>query len=209
MIQKIKNFFKELKIKFLLNSNGLNISYEYLNLSNDKDLLNYIKNKALELAKKENVNVYYISFKEINNGEIESPKSAVGKFISLSKDTNFYRLKFDNRINKMDLSVESHNIPRELVFPRIEISDKGDEFVLLHELGHYFLNKRGKKQSEDAADEYCVEFFDKHLPPFFKWIFQIDLDVRAKICRNYTTREAYNYLEDYKKFKKEYCDIKE
>lgn len=202
MLEKIKHKYKEFKIRKYLHFNWLVIKYKYIDLSKESFLVDYIEKKALELAKNEGVEVYNISFAEMNKGlDLDDPKCAAGKFVSLKEGASCYTLKFRNRINKNILSVEPNNIPRELVFPRIELSEEGGVFVLLHELGHYFIYKNKEKQSEELADKYSEEFFGEYLPPFFKWVFQIDLFVRAETERNFTLRDGYDHFEEYKKFK--------
>jgi hypothetical protein len=85
--------------------------------------------------------------------------------------------------------------------PRIELSEKADVFTLLHEIGHYFIYKRDQEQTESAADAYCEEFFDNYLPEFFKWIFQIELQVYTKKSRqDFTTFECLKYYKQYKEW---------
>jgi hypothetical protein len=84
--------------------------------------------------------------------------------------------------------------------PKILLSEKADIFTLLHELGHYFLYKRDEPQSEYAADLFIEEFICEYLPPFFKWIYQIDIKIRSKKELNFSCVEYYTYLKEYEKW---------
>ena len=55
-------------------------------------------------------------------------------------------------------------------------------------------------QSEAGANFYCEEFFDNYLPPFFKWIYQIDINIRTNKKLKYSPLEAYTYWNEYQKF---------
>ena len=55
--------------------------------------------------------------------------------------------------------------------------NKRKAFEILAEKVSFCGGKQG--ESEKAADAYCEEFFDKYLPSFFKWIYQIDIKVRT------------------------------
>lgn len=171
--------------------------YKYLKIYKNEKLLEFIEEKALELAKKENLPVFNVSFDELNKDlEIKDEnKKAVGVFRYIEKN------KIASYCNKIKEYEKNNgkitNLSKDLIVPRIEMTELGDVFTLIHELGHYFIYKREQKQSEPAADAYCEEFFNEHLPPFFKWIFQIDIYVRTKKDVKYSSSESYNYFKEY------------
>lgn len=178
------------------------IEYKYLEFNKNNILLKHIEEKALELCKYENINVYNVLFDDLNNElKITDENSkAVGCFRYLKKNKliSSYNTLLNYIIdNNIDLSLLEN---KEYAIPRIELSDKSDVFVLLHEMGHYFCYKRYQEQSEHAADAYCEEFFDNYLPGFFKWIFQIEIYVRTNKKVRYTSLESYKYLKEYKEW---------
>ena len=82
--------------------------------------------------------------------------------------------------------------------------DKSWVFTLLHELGHYFIYKK-EEQSEDKANLYIEEFFDEHLPPFFKWGSQIMVNIKSKRIETenklkFSEEESFIYWKDYQMF---------
>jgi hypothetical protein len=76
-------------------------------------------------------------------------------------------------------------------------------------MGHYFLYKRNLPQTEEDADMFIEEFFKNYLPPFFSWIYQIELRIRDKNNKermndgeNYSSYRCYKFYKDYLKFSK-------
>ena len=163
--------------------------------------LDFIEKKALEVAESEGIKIYFVSYSDMNKEKLKEENKAVGRFIYYNKE---YREEYNKYIRKRFGDIKPINIPREDALPRIEISELCDVFTIIHELGHYFLEKRNQEQSEDAANMYVEEFFDKYLPPFFKWIYQIDIKIRTKKEYNFTPEECYNYWEEYNKFTNNY-----
>ena len=142
----------------------------FYQLYKEKVFIDYIEEKARELANKENISLFSVSFSELNKDEILENDKAVGIF------------KYPNRI---------------------EITEYGDVFTILHELGHYFLYKRNMTQSEAGANLFIEEFFNTYLPPFFKWIYQIEIKIRGNMDLNFSTLEIEKYIREYKTFKYE------
>jgi len=178
------------------------IKYEYLELYDKKVLIDYIEKVARELSESEGVKIFDISFDEMNKDRKYSNK-AIGVFIYLNPNlSKEYLIEYQYVIDESKRL--SQIIPSNLVYPRIELSDIYDVFTLIHELGHYFLYKRGIVQSEIGADLYIEEFFNDHLPPFFKWIYQISISIRTNKEIDYTVEESFEYWKEYHKFKSEY-----
>jgi len=201
MFDKLKKNYKNWQIKKHVSRNSIEISYEFIKLSSDRFLLEYIEKKALELADKENLKIFNVPFDVINENETVEKEKAVGRFVYL-KD-GFNCVDYKKMYKKLYSDIPEDELNRKTTLPRIEISEKGDVFVLLHELGHYFLYKRNQPQSEEGANSYCSEFFNNYLPPFFKRVFQIDISIRTNTSKvKFTDMENYYYLEDYKEFKK-------
>lgn len=200
------------KIKlYYINRDPL-IMYKYLEISKNTFLLEYVIKKAHELAEKEGVKIFNVSFDEMNEDEKNDDNKAVGRFISLSKNSNYLQVNnFKHQMIKSNFYKKDY-IDRVTTYPRIELSEKADDMVIIHELGHYFLYKRNLPQTEKDANRFIKEFFETYLPPFFKWIFQIDIKIRYGSKEfgyedgsyEFTNLECYNYLQDYKKFKEEY-----
>jgi hypothetical protein len=178
--------------------------FAWLNLSIKNVLLDYIELQARQLAEKENIPIFNMSFEEMNIGETVENEKAVGKFI-------YYESKKVRKEHEelFELLKAVKKVIKKDYIPRIEISEKGDVWTIIHELGHYFLYKRNQKQTEEDANKFIVEFFDEYLPPFFKWIYRISIHVRSDKEYNFSVKENYKYYKDYKKFAKEWDLIKD
>lgn len=188
LVIKLSNIIKNLYIHIkLLFDFGL-IKYRYLDFMNDNSIYNYIIQKAHEVASMENIEVEYMPYLALNHGMLDSNSNgAVGRFVYAKNN------------KRQILSGKS--------YPRIELSSDilgidNLPFVFIHELGHYFLYKRNEEQSEKKADMFTEEFFDKYLPPFFKWLCQIPIKVRCNKEFHFTKVQCYEHLQDYIKFKK-------
>lgn len=205
----MKKFIKKIKdwlLNLYLNIDGGLIQYSYLDIYQPKRkendfLISYIEKKAKELAEKEGIKIYFTSFDEMNKNETVEENKAIGTFRYL-KSENI--VKYQNIVTDYVKKYGNFDLPKDYIFPRIEISEKGNVFTILHELGHYFLFKRNEEQSEKLADLFIEEFFEKYLPPFFKWIYQIDIAIRKKEERKFSSLECYFYYKDYKQFCKKY-----
>ena len=172
--------------------------YSFLEILKNKKLLTYIENVAKELAKKEDIPIFNVNFDEINKNEVCEAYKAVGRFVYLTSENI---LKYNEIIEyyKKNNEIVNYNFK----YPRIELTEKADVFVLLHELGHYFIYKNDEIQSEEKANEYIFEFFKEHLPEFFSWIYQINIEVRTKKITKYSEYKSYVYYLEYKKWLKE------
>ena len=187
--------------------------YKILKLNEEK-LNSYIDKKARELATSEGVSVFDVSYEEMNKKDNKEDWS-VGLFIYYKnkkkqkdyellvqdlKNTyeSIFKKPFEESIYYSDYS------GRKNINPRIELAiDRAGVFTLLHELGHYFIYKKEEDQSEDKADLYIDEFFDEHLPPFFKWCCQIMINVRTKNTKTkmiFSEEESFMYWKDYQLF---------
>ena len=175
------------------------ITYKFLIISKDKDkkLHNYIEQKAKELAEIENIKIFHVSFDELNTDEKDENSKAVGIFRYIKNEVS--RSEYDGLISNIK---KFRKIEDSEILPRIEISEIGDVFTILHELGHYFIYKRNQIQSEDSANLFIAEFFENYLPPFFKWIFQINIKVRTNKEREFSKCECYTFLKEYNKWEK-------
>ncbi len=163
---------KELFIRIRLLFNFGFIKFDFLDAKTDK-LIEYINKKIKDLSVEENIEIKTLTFEELNKGKIAEDAIA-GCFVYLPKDIGAFR--------------------------EIRVYDNADVWTLLHELGHYFIYKRDGEQTEKNADMFTEEFFNNYLPPFFKWVFQINLNVRCDTKRNFTSLECYYHLQEYKKF---------
>jgi len=174
--------------------------YSFLMLYKNLVLIDYINKKTREVLNKENIKIINVPFDEMNiNEKIETNKS-VGVFRYL-KDESL--IEYENMINEYKkLNI---NISDSETYPRIEISEKGNIFDILHELGHYFIYKRKGVQSEANANLFIEEFFDNYLPPFLKWIYQIEINVRSNKILKYTSLDNYNNYHKYIKNKNKLC----
>ena len=177
------------------------IQYKYLDLQHENVFIDYIEEKARELTDKEGINIYFVPYDEMNKNEPDQYKKAIGMFKSMNNDN---LIEYERIMSNFKKEYPKSNLGFEFEFPRIEITEKADVFTILHELGHYFLYKRNIKQSEEGANLYIEEFFNNHLPSFFKWIYQIDIQVRGGKKIKYTSLECYKYFKEYHKFKLEY-----
>lgn len=172
------------------------ITHKWFNEYKEKVFVDYIENKIEELAAKEKIRIFPVLFDELNkNVQIEKDK-AVGIFFYFENRKVISYESLENEYKKLNKPV-----PISKVFPRIEMSEKGNVFTLLHELGHYFIYKRNQVQSEKAANLFIEEFFDNYLPPFFKWIYQIEIKIRGNMDLKFTLEECKEYWEKYCEFK--------
>lgn len=192
---KIKNFFKLIKCYFKFGIDSFDIKYLYLNKYKDHILLDYIEKKARELANNEDIKIFSVLYDELNKDETDENLKAIGLF-------SYYKSKKVCKYETLESEYKklNKNVPLEEVYPRIEITEKGDVFTILHELGHYFLYKRDQVQSEAAANLFVEEFFDNYLPPFFKWIYQIEIKIRGNMGLTFSSLECYNHWEEYCKW---------
>ena len=177
------------------------IQYEFLKLQREDIFIDYIEKKARELADKEGVNIYFVSYDDMNKNETNDDEKAIGIFRYIKKGGIVQYEKALNGFKKLN---PNQYLGFSYEYPRIEITEKASVFTILHELGHYFLYKKGETQSEDGANLYIEEFFNDYLPSFFKWIYQIDIQVRGGKEIKYSSLECYNYLKEYHKFKSDY-----
>lgn len=191
----IKKWFTNISVT---TNSGFNykIKYSFWKL-NDPLLLDFIERKAMELAKNENIPIFFSSFEEMNKHETIEEEKAVGIFKYIGNEER--RIQYEKNVAKFKQI--NYTIPKTDVYPRIEISEKGDVFTILHELGHYFIYKRGQEQSELGANQFIEEFFDNYLPPFFKWIYQIEIKIRSKNDFSFTDEEINKNYKDYLKWK--------
>lgn len=191
----IKKWFTNISVT---TNSGFNykIKYSFWKL-NDPLLLDFIERKAMELAKNENIPIFFSSFEEMNKHETIEEEKAVGIFKYIGNEER--RIQYEKNVAKFKQI--NYTIPKTDVYPRIEISEKGDVFTILHELGHYFIYKRGQEQSELGANQFIEEFFDNYLPPFFKWIYQIEIKIRSKNDFSFTDKEIQKNYKDYLKWK--------
>jgi len=191
-MKNIKNIIRVLKTPLYVK-----YTYKWLDIykcHKKRFLIDYIEEKVDKLSKNENIPIFSVSFDDINKDVINENEKAVGLFIYY-KD-NKKRAEHESIVKRL----KNYKIPVCDTIPRIEITKKGDVYTKIHELGHYFLYKRNLPQSEASANMFIEEFFDNYLPPFFKWIYQIELKVRTKKEYNFTDKEAYNYYKEYKNF---------
>ncbi len=198
-IQYIKNLWLNLYL-----SDGL-IQYSFLKIynenKNENSILNkYIEKIAKEIAEIEGINIYNTPFDELNKDETNEDNKAVGVFKYIKNED---LLEYKEIVNSYMKQHGNWDFGKKYNYPRIEITEKGDVYTILHELGHYFLYKRNIEQSEQGANDYIEEFFNNHLPSFFKWIFQINIKIRIKKEIEFSNIECYNYLKDYKIFMKD------
>lgn len=204
MINAIKiikeHLFFQIGLKMEFCSNWLGWEFKYLGPSQkDETLILYIEKQVRNLAKIENVEIFDVSFDELNKEETDKNEFAVAKFIYFkNKKTQIEHEKliadFEDRCKFFLINDSEKIITKKLrPHPRIEISEEAEIWSLLHELGHYFMYKRDKEQSEKEADLYIEEFFDNYLPAFFKWIFQIEIKIYSKRELKFSEFEGFQY----------------
>jgi hypothetical protein len=170
--------------------------HKWFPLHLEKALIDYVEKKARELAETELVPIYSVLYEEINKNETIEDEYAVGRFVYHKDKSNiseYYKL----REKCISLGIDVEKYPEKLPVPRIEITERAEVFTLIHELGHYFLYKRDQTQTELDANLYVEEFFDTYLPPFFKWIYQIEIKIRTKKELIFTDIENYTLWNDY------------
>jgi hypothetical protein len=175
-------------------------SHKWFDLYLEKVFLDYIDKKARELAETELVPIYSVLYDDVNKDEPVEDDKAIGLFIyhkDKSTYTEYYRLR--DIVQKLGVDITVY--PEYKPVPRIEITERAENaFTLIHELGHYFLYKRDQPQTELDANLYVEEFFDTYLPPFFKWIYQIEINVRIKRKLIFTDIENYTLWNDYNEY---------
>jgi len=165
---------------------------------NKNKLKPFIESKIKQILEEEDILMVDVPYDEINKDHVgPEGEKAIGLFRYLKGNLND-----ETYVRYMYLlsEIDKTKLDYKYIYPRIEISEKGDLFTKLHELGHYFLYKKNVKQSEKAADYYIFTFFDKHLPPFFKWIFSIELEVYSETELKFSRRQIINFIKEYRKF---------
>lgn len=181
-INKIIDYFRNLK-KDSLKKDLWKYKYAYWKLNENEFLINFINKTAYDLAKSENLNIYVLPSDEMDG--------CTGCFRYFKdKDYTLYE-KYRKCLNDLNINYETYK-----PYPRIELSENADMFTLLHELGHYFIYKNNGVQSEEAADKYIYEFINEHLPPFFKWVFQIEIKCYAGVDINFTDDESFEHYNE-------------
>ena len=186
---------------------GYNSKYLYISKEHQKELMSYINKKARELAQKEQIEVFDVSFDELNKNETDKKHLAAGIFYyyrksELRKEGEYLSRKY------VDVArMYGYPVDKDRVLPRIELAKDNNDYIegyeaitLLHELGHYLIYKVDGEQSEKEADAYVEKFFDQYLPPFFKWVFQIIIHSRGNKELEFTDLESFQYFQDYKNF---------
>jgi len=181
--------------------------YKFLEIYKTGIFLDYVEKKARKLAEEENIKIFYVPYDEMNK-DFEESEQSVGLFRYIDKN-KFIGTEYTEFCNLVESfkKVCNNNLIQKHIYPRIEICEKSDVFVILHELGHYFLYKKEIEQSELGANQFVEEFFDNYLPPFMKWIYQFEIEIRTKKDLEYTAEESKLHYENYLKFKEEYEQI--
>lgn len=185
-------------IKFLFGDGPLNYKNLFVYIDRTK-LHPFIEKAAKELAEKENLPVLYVDYEELNKN---MEKETLGLFISIRKDQSTKYKELMEKLIKESLK-NNVEVPKTYIYPRIELSEKSDIFTFLHELGHYYIYKHNKIQSEESANAYIAQFFEEHLPDFFSWVFNIELEVYANKKVEYSNYQSYIYYNKYIKWIKE------
>lgn len=193
-------------LKFSLTSPFVLYRYKYLYLDKNSNFLEYIEKIAMQVAEKEDLFVRFVKFDDLNKDELDENQKAVGIFKYLEKDNQelmnqYFSILDEFKNKKLEIS-------DNLKYPRIELTEKYNVFVMIHELGHYFIYKNDQIQSEDGANAYIEEFFKNNLPDFFSWIFQIDIRVRTNKELKFSEYQSYLYYKEYKSWIKNYKELK-
>lgn len=211
IINEIKLFFKPMLLidKTITIDNityncidDLLITHKWFNEYKNRVFIDYIEKKVIELAETENIKMFSVSYDELNKNVENENDKAVGVFF-------YFESKKVITYESLEpwYKILNKEVPISKVLPRIELSERADVFTMLHELGHYFIYKRDKVQSEPAANLFIEEFFDNYLPPFFKWIYQIEVKIRGNMELNFTVEECKEYWKQYCEFKENYEKI--
>lgn len=193
----IKEYFKSKKENLKINKDYERYRHLFWELSSHK-LLDFIEKESLKLAKDEGIDIFFSSYDEMNKDETIESEYAVGKFFYIAN--NERRVVYENNVAK--LKKINYNLPKQDVYPRIEISEKGDVFTILHELGHYFIYKRNQEQTELGANQFIEEFFKNYLPPFFMWIYQIEVKIRTRKEFKISFNEGKEHYKEYLEWSK-------
>lgn len=192
-------------LKFSLIQPFVLYQYKYLDLESSK-LLTYIEKIAMQVAENEDLFVRFVKFDDLNKYELDEKQKAVGVFKYLKKDNQVLILEYSSILE--ELKSKKLDIPDDYKYPRIELTEKYDVFVIIHELGHYFLYKNDQIQSEDSANAYIEDFFKSYLPEFFSWVFQINIRVRTKNEFKFSAYQSYLYYKEFNSWIKNYKELK-
>jgi len=217
MINAIRMIWNLFLIQYELKKEYLKLAsweweFKYLEIDKNQKLMDYIESKIYELSKSEGVEVFILPQEIVNEKEVNRENWACGKFKYLNLKDDVEKEEYQRKLN-LALNLINPTDPyfavekRKITYPRIELISEAEQdsriMTFLHEMGHYFIYKKNEEQSEIKADLYIPEFFDTHLPPFFKWVFQCWLTVYGRNEEiKYTSEESFQYWNDYQNFMK-------
>jgi hypothetical protein len=184
----------------------------------DKELHIFIKDKLEEITKEENILLVIKDYEELNVNRAEDDKIVGCYFYNNKNDGKELLERFDTlksdilKTNDPYLVEKVNKIDRtSFVYPRIELCENDSTcknrnvwfyFTWMHELGHHFIHKNNIQceNEEKMADKWCLEFFDKYMPDYYKWLFSTYIEVYADTKIKLNDKEMYRkYLKNIKK----------
>jgi hypothetical protein len=148
-----------------------------------------IKNNINDILKSEKIKIEYLPFALLNKNKKD--KFIAGEYIYITKkmfdDADYYnQYVYNNCYPKIKVSNDRFN-------------EMQNQFIILHEIGHHFLNKNDMKQNEYLADMYISEFFD-NTPKFLKFIYNKQLNHYNKYKKINNFKANFLFLFHYVKF---------
>lgn len=162
--------------------NALFLSSKLLKLEKNKILDEWLFQKLLNICEKDfNLPVFIRSLEEINYEEKDENCWACGKYYYLKGKTVIEQKKLSNELISLKKELNYKYDLAEYVFPRIEVSEEKNPWVLAHELGHHLLSLNNIEQSEIGADNQIYEIFRNLInEEFLFYYFQISIKVHSK-----------------------------
>ena len=100
-----------------------------------------------------------------------------------------------------------------LYFPKIQINTESEYYkefaicyTLAHELGHHLIKINNEEQSEELANKYVYNVFQKYLPKCFLAISNTMLGIYLETNDN-VVKNFNEYYKDYKIFRENYPEL--
>jgi hypothetical protein len=197
----------------------LNLYFLGFNIKKHPYLENLLKNILHNIAKKNDIGVFYFSCKELNEGIKDDDKLVSGRYVYcipendddkrlLLKKNLLYNdiLNMEKKYNQTyeeifyEIKNKKPKTPKhKLCLPRIEI-DKDSTFLyktLAHELGHHFAIIQENNSSEERADEISADLIINNTPDYFRLLyghlFKIEFQNNGTYFKKYSMPKGIKY----------------
>lgn len=185
---------------------SLELYFMGFDLNKHPHLINIVDTVLSKIAKKEDVEVFKLSHKELNENVSDIESKACGLYVYINKDMDkdgtyakkmkdayLDILRMEKHYNKPYKEIyrevkkeETNIIPHKLCYPRIEIATNDNVSgwetlyyykVFAHELGHHFAITLEDDHTEKRGNEIGAELIYNNTPKYFRLIFGYLYDI--------------------------------